>query len=83
MLDLRFDAGLSAGTGDCPAIGEAVEADDQSLVWGDVDCDGVVNPVDALKLLRFDAGLPVQQAQGCPPIGQLLQLAGQPGGRRD
>jgi hypothetical protein len=39
------------------------------LVQGDVDCSGAANPVDTLKLLRFDAGLNVQQGAGCPPLG--------------
>ena len=29
--------------------------------WGDVDCNGAVDPIDGLKLLRYDAGLEVQQ----------------------
>jgi len=37
--------------------------------WGDIDCSGAVNSVDALKLLRWKAGLTVIQAQGCPVIG--------------
>jgi hypothetical protein len=47
---------------DTPGCGPA-------LLWGDVDCSGAVNPVDSLKELRFDAGLIVQQAAGCPAIG--------------
>lgn len=37
--------------------------------WGDIDCDGSSNSVDALKGLQFVAGLPVQQEEGCPEIG--------------
>lgn len=40
-----------------------------SQTWGDVDCNGVVNPVDALKILRWHALLPVSQTQPCPVIG--------------
>lgn len=36
---------------------------------GDVDCSGEVNPIDSLKILRFDAGLHVGQEDGCPEIG--------------
>jgi len=36
---------------------------------GDVDCSGQVNPIDSLKILRFDAGLHVGQEDGCPTIG--------------
>ncbi len=35
---------------------------------GDVNCDGDVNSVDALLLLRFTADLPVAQQSGCPFI---------------
>lgn len=36
---------------------------------GDVDCTGAVNSVDALKLLRYVAGLSVSQQPGCAPVG--------------
>ena len=42
--------------------------------WGDVDCGGEVTPVDSLKLLRFDAGLGVSQADGCPLIGASVTI---------
>jgi len=40
-------------------------------IQGDVDCSGGVNAVDALKLLRRNAGLSVSQHEPCPPIGAL------------
>jgi TolB protein len=36
---------------------------------GDMNCDGQVNAVDSLFILRQTAGLPVTQPQGCPEIG--------------
>lgn len=39
------------------------------ILWGDVDCDGDVDAVDALQILRFVAGLQPNQQAGCPPIG--------------
>jgi hypothetical protein len=36
---------------------------------GDVDCDNSVNSVDALKLLRYAAGLLYTQQPNCPDIG--------------
>jgi hypothetical protein len=36
---------------------------------GDVDCDNNVTAADALKILRFLAGLPVVQNEPCPDIG--------------
>ncbi len=70
LLTLRYDAGLSANTGDCPDFGQVVDVENASPhAWGDVDCGGDVTPVDSLKLLRFDAGLSVSQAVSCPLIG--------------
>lgn len=37
---------------------------------GDVDCDGDVDAVDALKILQFVAVLPFAQEPGCPQIGE-------------
>ena len=77
LLTLRYDAGLSTNTGDCPDFGQVVEVALASPhPWGDVDCGGDVTPVDSLKLLRFDAGLTVSQAQGCPLIGAEVLLVG-------
>jgi hypothetical protein len=36
---------------------------------GDVDCDNNVTAADALKILRYLAGLPVVQNEPCPDIG--------------
>lgn len=36
---------------------------------GDIDCDGDVDSVDALKVLRHVGGLPADQPGGCPEIG--------------
>jgi parallel beta-helix repeat protein len=45
-------------------------------LWGDVDCSDGVDPVDSLKLLRFDAGLSVAQGMNCPPVGEPHQFNG-------
>ena len=75
LLTLRFDAGLSANTGDCPDFGQVVDVQNASPhPRGDVDCGGAVNPIDSLKLLRFDAGLGVTQAAGCPLIGSNVTV---------
>jgi hypothetical protein len=36
---------------------------------GNVDCDGDLDAIDALKVLRYVAQLPVSQTQPCPLIG--------------
>jgi hypothetical protein len=47
-----------------------------SLKQGDVNCDNSVNAIDALLVLRFGAGLTVNQTEPCPDIGTVLTLAG-------
>jgi hypothetical protein len=42
------------------------------LTWGDINCSGAVDPVDALGILRGDAGLPVLAPGLCPVIGVSL-----------
>jgi hypothetical protein len=44
------------------------------LVWGDIDCSGTTDPVDALGLLRYDAGLAVNMPYGCREIGTLVSV---------
>jgi hypothetical protein len=76
LLELRFDAGLSANTNECPDMGQVVEAAGASPhPWGDVDCDGQAGPVDSLKLLRHDAGLSVGQEPECPAIGSAVLVS--------
>ena len=44
------------------------------LPWGDLDCNGAMNPVDALKTLRFDAALSVSQEAECFEVGSLVTV---------
>ncbi len=39
----------------------------------DVDCNGRFDAVDALKVLRYVAGLPYSQVQPCPEIGEIVE----------
>ena len=39
---------------------------------GNADCDDKINSVDALKLLRQAAGLPVSQSEPCADIGTAI-----------
>ena len=58
-----------------PANGEVV-IEQPSLKQGDADCNNSVNSVDALLVLRFGAGLEVNQNEPCPDIGTVLTPAG-------
>ncbi len=69
-------AGLSAGPGGTrgfafqqPASSSTALAGDAAALPGDVNCDGAVNAVDALTLLRHVAALSVNQVQPCTAIG--------------
>lgn len=64
MLDANGDSVAVGVTGGSVTVGGA-----SALVWGDSNCSGAVNSVDALVLLRSGAGLPYSSAQGCPAIG--------------
>jgi hypothetical protein len=78
---LRYSAGLPQpqGEGACPfwGIGVTVGVDGTLRTWGDNDCSGAVNSVDALKTLRYVASLPVQQNEPCPDIGTTVQVVAQ------
>jgi hypothetical protein len=39
-------------------------------MWGDDDCSELVDAIDALKTLRYDASLSVSQPEGCPEFGE-------------
>jgi len=58
-----------------PTNGEVV-IQQLALKQGDADCNNSVNSVDALLVLRFGAGLGVNQNEACPEIGMVLTLAG-------
>ncbi len=83
---LRGDAGLTSDTGECPPLGAAtniranapsgigIQGNGLDLPWGDLDCNGAMTPVDALKTLRFDAALSVSQEAECFEVGSLVTV---------
>ncbi|MEX0682313.1 MAG: hypothetical protein WD904_00325 [Dehalococcoidia bacterium] len=85
LVTLRFDAGLSTNTGDCPPMNHDITivevlpaglgGESPAGKWGDVDCDAETNPIDSLKILRYDAGLDSGQDEPCPPIGAELRIS--------
>jgi hypothetical protein len=44
------------------------------ILWGDTDCDGDVDAVDALQILRDLAGLPPNQNDPCPEVGDPVLI---------
>jgi hypothetical protein len=40
-----------------------------TTMQGDVDCSGVIDAVDALKILRHNVGFTVAQVEACRDIG--------------
>lgn len=73
---LQDVAGLPYSQNDpCTPLGESVGVSPTSTTerpWGDVDCDGDVDAADGLSILRYVAGLPPTQQQGCPAIGSAV-----------
>ncbi len=43
--------------------------------WGDVDCDEDIDAVDALRVLRYVAELPLAPVPGCPAIGASVVVS--------
>jgi CSLREA domain-containing protein len=64
--------GVARPQGDGCDIG-AFEFEPVTL-WGDDDCDGDVDAVDALKTLRHVAGLPVSQTGPCPGMATIIDV---------
>lgn len=62
----------------CPGIGVsftvATAGVDGGIPWGDIDCGGDVDSVDALQILRHVAALQVNQEPGCPGLGDEVVL---------
>ena len=46
------------------------------FIWGDEDCDGDKDAVDALKALRYVVGLFVSQTLPCPILGNEVVVDG-------
>jgi hypothetical protein len=59
-------------------VAAAVEPTAMRLLWGDVNCSGGVDAVDALQLLRYTVRLPVLQQEPCPDIGDTVSVDGTP-----
>ncbi len=51
----------------------------ESILQGDINCDGFVDAQDALGALRYVAELDVQQEEPCPDVGTLATIPGTPG----
>lgn len=66
----KDSSGGGIASADSQEGGEAIAA-----VWGDVDCTEGVSAVDALKILRSVAELPVAQATPCPSIGSAVVVS--------
>lgn len=57
-----------------PVISSVVTVDGLEVIWGDVSCNGSIDVVDALFLLRFIAELPVPDTAPCPAIGASVNI---------
>jgi hypothetical protein len=74
---LLFSGSSTTSADETATQGDAIPAGGSvSILQGDIDCDGLVNPVDALKDLRYDAGLSIDQNEPCPDVGSVLGVGG-------
>ena len=80
--DIDFD-GVSDFSDNCPTVANTAgqgDDDDVDLAGNacdaagtaNADCNQAVNSVDALKILRHNAGLSVAQSDPCKDIGQAI-----------
>jgi hypothetical protein len=48
------------------------------VMRGDINCDGSINPVDGLAILRYDAGLDpnIPDPDVCPPVDSVVNVVG-------
>lgn len=80
--DLDAD-GVADWVDNCPTVantdGQAADVDGDlagdacdAPGTGNVDCNQVVNATDALKILRYVAGLSVAQSEPCKDVGQTI-----------
>jgi hypothetical protein len=75
--------GVSDFSDNCPTVANAAgQGDDDDGDWAgnacdaagtaNADCNQAINSVDALKILRNNAGLSVAQSEPCKDIGQAI-----------
>ncbi len=72
-LLLNFASELNGGTAPagCPTLGATEMVG--GYVWGDVNCDGKVDVLDALHVLAYMAGLDLSSVgANCIAIGEIV-----------
>jgi hypothetical protein len=69
--------GVSRPQGAACDMGSYEREPGRELIWGDHNCSGSADPVDALLNLRHDAGLPAETNE-CPEMGDEVQVDGIP-----
>jgi hypothetical protein len=76
--------GFLDGGDNCPAVANIPQSDGDGDLKGDacdvagsgdIDCNAIVNSVDALKILRHSAALSVTQTEPCLDLGQPRLVA--------
>jgi hypothetical protein len=67
---------------DDDGVGDACEpptpspTPEPNSIWGDVDCNGEVSSVDAMKVLQWVAGLPISQTGPCHAVDSDVTVDG-------
>ncbi|MEX1193433.1 MAG: thrombospondin type 3 repeat-containing protein [Dehalococcoidia bacterium] len=68
-------ASVNVFDSDDDGVGNPCEPAGTERTWGDNNCSGEADPVDALLALRFDAGLPTNTG-ACPAMGVVVEVQG-------
>lgn len=50
-------------------VGDVCQHEGGAMLWGDVNCDGEINVMDALVIMLYGADYPYTQTDPCPRIG--------------
>ena len=59
----------------CPDLGQAEPAALTPHPWGDTDCDTLVDALDALYVMEYEAGFDIEQLRGLPPLSATCSSA--------
>ena len=73
---ITFAAELNDGTDHPPCLDLGDPESNSGFPWGDVNCDGLINVMDALAIILYGADYPYSQTEPCPLIGEEVHVSG-------
>jgi hypothetical protein len=61
---------------DGDGVGDACQHEGKTFLWGDVNCDGAIDVMDALDIILYGADYPYGKTNPCPDIGDEVVISG-------